>query len=275
VPGSHLLLRLVAIKKSDHAENHKQECRSPQNFSQRGPRADKPKCDREYYASANNILHETALFMYSVYGLLQIPQLPRRSWSRSLECITAGKPLTEAPQAAAIIPAIEGVSRHWSAIDARSHLLRRWSGPTAAGGRDRFVRPCEQGAGEEHVRVQERGRLDGEGVSGKDEVQPHRPRPGELLQPNGKAWTHWRASRAHLIIPSVSPKPLKHWGAGNISSKGDDDLPELAALLQIAVHFHYILELECTIDDRLERATRKALDNVLHCDLPACLVARY
>src|SRR5258708_39799611 len=61
----------------------------------------------------------------------------------------------------------------------------------------------------------------------------------------------------------------------NISSKGDDDLPELAAVLQIAVHLHHIVELERTIDHRLESATRKALDDVLHCDLPACLVARY
>src|SRR5258708_2046483 len=61
----------------------------------------------------------------------------------------------------------------------------------------------------------------------------------------------------------------------NISSKGNDDLTELAAVLQIAVHFHHIVELECTIDDRLERATREALGDVLHCDLPACLVARH
>jgi hypothetical protein len=55
----------------------------------------------------------------------------------------------------------------------------------------------------------------------------------------------------------------------NIGSKGDDDLPELAAVFQIAVHVHHVVELECTIDDRLERAARKALDDVLHCDLPA------
>ena len=61
----------------------------------------------------------------------------------------------------------------------------------------------------------------------------------------------------------------------DISSKGNDDLTELAAVLQIAVHFHHIVELECTIDDRLERATREALGDVLHCDLPACLVARH
>jgi hypothetical protein len=40
------------------------------------------------------------------------------------------------------------------------------------------------------------------------------------------------------------------------------------------VHFHHIVELEYTIDDRLERAARKALADVLNRDLPACLVAR-
>jgi hypothetical protein len=43
-----------------------------------------------------------------------------------------------------------------------------------------------------------------------------------------------------------------------ISSKGNDDLAELAAVLQISVHFHYLVELENPIDDRLERATREA-----------------
>jgi hypothetical protein len=56
----------------------------------------------------------------------------------------------------------------------------------------------------------------------------------------------------------------------DISSNGNDDLTELAAVLQIAVHFHHIVELECTIDDRLERATREALGDVLS-DLPACV----
>src|SRR5258708_24914268 len=60
----------------------------------------------------------------------------------------------------------------------------------------------------------------------------------------------------------------------NISSKGNDDLTELAAVLQIAVHFHHIVELECTIDDRLERATPEALGAVLPCDLPAFPVPR-
>jgi len=60
----------------------------------------------------------------------------------------------------------------------------------------------------------------------------------------------------------------------NTSSKANDDLAELAAVLQIAVHFHHIVELEYTIDDRLESAARKAPGDVLHRDLPACLVAR-
>ena len=49
----------------------------------------------------------------------------------------------------------------------------------------------------------------------------------------------------------------------DISSKGNDDLTELTTVLQIAVHFHHIVELECTIDQRLERATREALGDVL------------
>src|SRR5258708_16055169 len=61
----------------------------------------------------------------------------------------------------------------------------------------------------------------------------------------------------------------------NISSEGNDDLTELAAVLQIAVHFHHIVELECAIDHRLERATREAVGDVLHCDLSACLVGRH
>src|SRR5882762_411046 len=59
----------------------------------------------------------------------------------------------------------------------------------------------------------------------------------------------------------------------NNSSESNDHLAELAAVLQIAVHFHHIVELEYTIDDRLESATRKALGDVLHRYLPACLVA--
>src|SRR5260370_811070 len=58
-------------------------------------------------------------------------------------------------------------------------------------------------------------------------------------------------------------------------SKGNDDLAELAAVLQIAVRFHHIVELERTIDDWLERAARETLDDVLHRDLPARLVARH
>jgi hypothetical protein len=60
----------------------------------------------------------------------------------------------------------------------------------------------------------------------------------------------------------------------NISSKSNDDFSELAAVLQVAVDFHHIVELEYAIDDRLERAARKALGDVLNRDLPACLVAR-
>src|SRR5580698_7653897 len=59
----------------------------------------------------------------------------------------------------------------------------------------------------------------------------------------------------------------------SVSSKGNDDLPELPAAFQIAVHCHHIVELENTIDDRLECTARKALDDVFHRGLPARLVA--
>ena len=39
-------------------------------------------------------------------------------------------------------------------------------------------------------------------------------------------------------------------GSVSVSSKGNDDLPELAAVLQIAVHVRHVVELERTIDDR-------------------------
>ena len=51
----------------------------------------------------------------------------------------------------------------------------------------------------------------------------------------------------------------------SISSKGNDDLAELAAVLEIPVHFHHLVELECAIDDRLERAARKALSRLMAC----------
>jgi hypothetical protein len=58
-----------------------------------------------------------------------------------------------------------------------------------------------------------------------------------------------------------------------MSSEGNDDLAELAAVLQIAMHFHHIVELEYAIDDRLERAARKALGDVVHSDRPASCIA--
>src|ERR1700689_3524060 len=60
-----------------------------------------------------------------------------------------------------------------------------------------------------------------------------------------------------------------------IGSNGDDDFAELAAILEIPVHFNHLVELECAIDDRLERATREAPGDVLHSDLPAFRVARH
>src|SRR6267154_6795917 len=41
------------------------------------------------------------------------------------------------------------------------------------------------------------------------------------------------------------------------------------------MRFHHIVELECTIDDRLECAARKTFDDVFHGGTPACLVAHY
>src|SRR5882757_279240 len=41
------------------------------------------------------------------------------------------------------------------------------------------------------------------------------------------------------------------------------------------MRFHHIVELECTIDDRLECAARKTFDDVFHGGAPACLVAHY
>src|ERR1700676_4699423 len=74
----------------------------------------------------------------------------------------------------------------------------------------------------------------------------------------------------HWLMRSSQPRM-----GFDISSKGNDDLAELAAVLEIAVHFHHFVELECAIDDRLERATREALGDVRHCDLPAFRVARH
>src|SRR5882757_7809210 len=59
----------------------------------------------------------------------------------------------------------------------------------------------------------------------------------------------------------------------SISSKSNDDFAELAAVLEIPVHFHHVVELESAIDDRLERATRESLGDVRHSDLPAFRVA--
>jgi hypothetical protein len=51
------------------------------------------------------------------------------------------------------------------------------------------------------------------------------------------------------------------------------DFTELTTVLQIAVHFHHIVELEYTIDDRFERATGEPLGDVLDRDLPAFCIA--
>src|SRR6266851_4355499 len=83
---------------------------------------------------------------------------------------------------------------------------------------------------------------------------------------NGRLWLQNGRSHGVRLMLAFGLK---------ISSKGNDDLTELAAVLQIAVHFHHIVELEYTVDDRLESATRKALGDVLHRDLPTGLVSRH
>src|SRR5882724_2188876 len=47
------------------------------------------------------------------------------------------------------------------------------------------------------------------------------------------------------------------------TSHSNDDLSELAVVLQIAMNFHHVVELECAIDDRLERAALEALKHEL------------
>src|SRR5882757_6696172 len=59
----------------------------------------------------------------------------------------------------------------------------------------------------------------------------------------------------------------------SISSKSNDDFAELAAILEIPVDFHHVVELESAIDDRLERATREPLGDVVHSGRPAFRVA--
>src|SRR3989442_4631588 len=57
------------------------------------------------------------------------------------------------------------------------------------------------------------------------------------------------------------------------TSHSNDDLSELAVVLQIAMNFHHVVELECAIDDRLERAALQAFEDKFHRGLPACFVA--
>jgi hypothetical protein len=58
-------------------------------------------------------------------------------------------------------------------------------------------------------------------------------------------------------------------------SKDHDDLPELTVALQIAVHLHHVVELECPIDDRLQGPTRQALEDIFNRDLPTGVVEGY
>src|SRR5260370_25371385 len=87
-----------------------------------------------------------------------------------------------------------------------------------------------------------------------------------------------RASGRWDYCEARFPEPgrrVRSGSGGRRSSDGDDDLPELAAVLQIAMRFHHVFELECTIDDRLERAARKTFDDVFHGVPPASLVTHH
>jgi hypothetical protein len=56
-------------------------------------------------------------------------------------------------------------------------------------------------------------------------------------------------------------------------SNGHDDLPELAALLEIPVRIRHLVEREGAVDDRLQRARLQPLDHELDCNLTSALVA--
>src|SRR5271163_2638842 len=58
-----------------------------------------------------------------------------------------------------------------------------------------------------------------------------------------------------------------------IRSHGYHDLAELAVVLEIAVHFPHLVELEAAVDHRPERAALEALEHILHRGLATGLVA--
>src|SRR5205823_12961766 len=51
-----------------------------------------------------------------------------------------------------------------------------------------------------------------------------------------------------------------------------NNLPELASVLQIAVHVPHVIELERAIDDGLERAALEAFEDKFHRSLSTCLI---
>src|SRR5271156_4080190 len=57
------------------------------------------------------------------------------------------------------------------------------------------------------------------------------------------------------------------------TSRSNDVPSELAVVLQIAMDLHHVVELECAIDDRLERAALQAFEDKFHRGLPECFVA--
>src|SRR5258708_6184402 len=87
----------------------------------------------------------------------------------------------------------------------------------------------------------------------------------------------WRPSRKRFNrgdgrARSKPPRPNR---VSQDWSDGNDDFPELAAGLEIAVDFRHLIELECPIDDGLERTIRETPCDVFDRDLSTCFVARY
>src|SRR6202048_2539478 len=71
---------------------------------------------------------------------------------------------------------------------------------------------------------------------------------------------------------------VSHWSHSSLdmycalvqcTSHSNDDLSELAVVLQIAMNFHHVVELECAIDDWLEWAALQAFEDKFHRTLSA------
>src|SRR5712672_4308030 len=73
-----------------------------------------------------------------------------------------------------------------------------------------------------------------------------------------------------LIGDAVFLHDVSHWTHSSLdmccalvgcTSHSNDDLSELAVVLQIAMDLHHVVEFECAIDDRLERAALEAFED--------------